>query len=70
MLNYRNDLDNFTRNIHTSKMTFFNSEYDGELLLCNKSTRETETKNKELSTLVNEIENLTPNMLPFKDNST
>ena len=52
------------------KEVFYEKEYEDESVVRNKSTKIFQTKNKELSLIVNEIENLTPNLLNFKSNFT
>ena len=52
------------------KEVFYEKEYEDESVVRNKSTKTFQTKNEELSLIVNEIENLTPNLLNFKNNFT
>ena len=52
------------------KEIFHNTEYEDESIVRKKSERKFETENQELSSIVNEIENLTPNLVSYKSNFT
>ena len=52
------------------KEIFYDTKYEDESVVRNKSTRNFETKSKELSLIINEIENLTPNTISYKSNFT
>ena len=69
LLNYKNDLSNFTKKIQI-KGIFNDTEYEDESIVRNESTRNFESKSRELSLIINEIENLTPNVISYKSNFT
>ena len=69
ILNYKNDLCNFTRKIQIKEI-FYVKIYEDESIVRNKSNKKFETKNKELSLIVNEIENLTPSLKNYNNNFT
>ena len=52
------------------KEMFLDTEYEDESIVRNKSTRSFEIKSRELSSIINEIENLTPNVIRYKSNFT
>ena len=52
------------------KEMFLDTEYEDESIVRNKSTRSFEIKSRELSSIINEIENLTPNAIRYKSNFT
>ena len=49
---------------------FNDTEYEDESIVRNKSTRNQETRSGELSLVINEIENSTPNVIICKSNFT
>ena len=63
LFNYKNDLSNFTKNIQLKEI-FNDTEYEDD----NKCTRNFETKSRALSLIINEIENLKPNVISYKSN--
>ena len=69
LLNYKNDLSNFTKKIQI-KGIFNDTEYEDESIVRNESTRNFESKSRELLLIINEIENLTPNVISYKSNFT
>ena len=69
ILNYKNDLCNFTRKIQIKEI-FHDKIDEDESIVRNKSNKKFETKNKELSLIVNEIENLTPSLKNYNNNFT
>ena len=69
ILNHKNDLCNFTRKIQIKEI-FHDKIYEDESIVRNKSNKKFETKNKELSLIVNEIENLTPSLKNYNNNFT
>ena len=66
LLNYKNDLSNFTK----IKRIFNDTEYEDESIVRNESTRNFEAKSRELSLIIIEIENLTPHVISYKSNFT
>ena len=52
------------------KEMFLDTEYEDESVVRNKSTRSFEIKSRKLSSIINEIENLTPNVIRYKINFT
>ena len=52
------------------KEIFNDTEYGDESIVHNKYTRNFETKSRELSLIINEIENLTSNIISYKSNFT
>ena len=52
------------------KEIFYDTKYEDESVIRNKYIRNFETKSKELSLIINEIENLTPNTVSYKSNFT
>ena len=52
------------------KEIFYDTEYEVVSVVRNKSTRNFKTKIKELSLIINEIKNLTPNTISYKSNFT
>ena len=52
------------------KEMFLDTEYEDESDVRNKSTWSFEIKSRELSSIINEIENLTPNVIRYKSNFT
>ena len=69
LLNYKNDLSKFTKKIQLKEI-FNDTECEDESIVRNKSTRKFETKSRELSLIINEIENLTPNLISYESNFT
>ena len=67
ILNYKNDLCSFTRKIKIKEI-FHDKIYEDESIARNKSNKKFETKNKELSLIVNKIENLTPSLKNYNNN--
>ena len=67
VFNYKYDLSNFTKKIQMKEI-FNNTEYEDESIIRNKSARKFEAKSRELSLIVNEIENLTANVISSKSN--
>ena len=70
LFNYKNDLSNFTKKIQKKEIFNNDTKYEDESIIRNKSTRNFETKSRELSLIINEIENLTPNVISYKSNVT
>ena len=68
-LNDKNDLSSFTKKVQMKEM-FLDTAYEDESDVRNKSTRSFEIKSRELSSIINEIENLTPNVIRYKSNFT
>ena len=68
-LNYKNDLSNLTKK-NQMKEIFTDIKYEDESIVRNKFTRNFETKSRELLLIINEIANLTPNVISFKYNFT
>ena len=56
LLDFKNDLSNITKKIQM-KVISYNTEYEDESVVRNKSIRKFETKSRELSLIINEIEN-------------
>ena len=52
------------------KEIFNNIEYGDESIVHNNCTRNFETKSRELSLIINEIENLTSNIISYESNFT
>ena len=52
------------------KEIFNDTEYEDESIVRNKCTRKFETKSRELSLIINGIENLTPDLISYKSHST
>ena len=52
------------------KEIFNDTEYEEESIIRNKTTRNFETKSRELSLIIYEIENLIPNVISCKSNFT
>ena len=52
------------------KEIFNDTECEDESIVPNKSTRNFETKSRELSLIINEIENLTPSLISYESNFT
>ena len=69
LLNYKNDLSKFTKKIQLKEI-FNDTECEDESIVRNKSTRNFETKSRELSLIINEIENLTPSLISYESNFT
>ena len=69
LINYKNDLNNFTKTIKLKEI-FNDTEYEDESIVHNKCTRNFKTKSRELSLIINEIENLTPNLISYESNFT
>ena len=49
---------------------FNDTKYEDKSVVRNKSTRKVETKTRELSLIINETENLAPNVISYKSNFT
>ena len=52
------------------KLTFNDTGYEDKSIVRNKWPRNFETKRRELSLIINEVENLTPNVISYKSNFT
>ena len=65
LLNYKNDLNSFTKKNQLKKI-FNDTEYEDESIARNKSTKNFETKSRESSLIINEIKMLIPNPLSYQ----